>query len=122
MSYLTIKSLNSTRGDKIELKDALEFHYKSVLSHYFSPDFDACRFLIYLNNYDNFCFQVKPNGEILDLVSTLRKDNTGYHLKNLFIGAEGTLGFITKVAIQCIPRPKFSHLAFLGNKTLQKQF
>lgn len=62
-----------------------------------------------------YCFKVKPNGEVLDLMSTLRKDNTGFHLKNLFIGAEGTLGFITKVALQCVPRPKFNHIALLGN-------
>lgn len=58
---------------------------------------------------------MKPDGEILDLMTSLRKDNTGFHLKNLFIGAEGTLGFVTKVALQCLPRPKFNHVAFLGN-------
>lgn len=69
------------------------------------------------NLYVDLCFisfKVKPDGEVLDLTTTLRKDNTGYHLKNLFIGAEGTLGFITKVALQCPPRPKYYHLAFLG--------
>lgn len=35
---------------------------------------------------------VLANGQILDLIQTLRKDNTGYGLKHLFIGAEGTLG------------------------------
>ncbi|KAG8933028.1 hypothetical protein FRC02_000215 [Tulasnella sp. 418] len=42
---------------------------------------------------------VLPNGEILDQLTTLRKDNTGYDLKQLFIGAEGTLGIITGVSI-----------------------
>lgn len=35
---------------------------------------------------------VLANGEVLDLLRTLRKDNTGYDLKQLFIGSEGTLG------------------------------
>jgi D-2-hydroxyglutarate dehydrogenase len=42
---------------------------------------------------------VGANGEILDGLTTLRKDNTGYDLKQLFIGAEGTLGIITKGAL-----------------------
>ena len=46
---------------------------------------------------------VLPNGEILDNMTTLRKDNTGYDLKHLFIGAEGTLGVITECSILCPP-------------------
>lgn len=42
---------------------------------------------------------VTADGTVLDLLKTLRKDNTGYALKQLFIGAEGTLGVVTKVAI-----------------------
>ena len=38
---------------------------------------------------------VLPNGEIYHELSPLRKDNTGYDLKNLFIGSEGTLGIVT---------------------------
>ncbi|CAE6449314.1 unnamed protein product [Rhizoctonia solani] len=49
---------------------------------------------------------VLPNGEILDQLSTMRKDNTGYDLKQLFIGAEGTLGVVTAVSIQCPPAPR----------------
>lgn len=64
--------------------------------------------------YEIYFIKVTPEGEILDLTTNVRKDNTGYHMKNVFIGAEGTLGFITKVALQCIPRLKFKHLAFLG--------
>lgn len=60
-------------------------------------------------------FKVKPDGEVLDMMSSLKKDNTGFHLKNIFIGAEGTLGYVTKVALHCPPCPKFVHLAFLGN-------
>ncbi|KAJ1989168.1 D-lactate ferricytochrome c oxidoreductase [Dimargaris cristalligena] len=46
---------------------------------------------------------VLPSGEVMDLLSTLRKDSTGYDLKQLFIGAEGTLGVITGVALQTAP-------------------
>jgi FAD/FMN-containing dehydrogenase len=42
---------------------------------------------------------VLADGRILDMMSGLRKNNTGYHLKNLFIGSEGTLGVITQVSI-----------------------
>ncbi|VEN44639.1 unnamed protein product [Callosobruchus maculatus] len=41
------------------------------------------------------------------------KDNTGFHLKHLFIGSEGTLGVVTKVAIHCPPKPRAINLAFL---------
>ena len=48
---------------------------------------------------------VLADGRVLDLLKTLRKDNTGYDLKQLFIGAEGTLGIITKVALVAPPLP-----------------
>jgi len=48
----------------------------------------------------------------------MRKDNTGYHLKHLFIGSEGTLGIVTKVAILCPNLPKHVNVAFIGKKTL----
>ncbi|KAK9869548.1 hypothetical protein WA026_003302 [Henosepilachna vigintioctopunctata] len=63
---------------------------------------------------------VKANGEVLDCLNTLKKDNTGFHLKNTFIGSEGCLGFITKVAIQCAPKPKSIQLAFLGAQNFDK--
>ena len=44
----------------------------------------------------------------------MKKDNTGYDLKQLFIGAEGTLGIISKIAMTCPPRPNAVNLAFLG--------
>jgi FAD/FMN-containing dehydrogenase len=44
---------------------------------------------------------VKADGTVVDLLTSLRKDNTGYDLKQLFIGAEGTLGIITKVVSAC---------------------
>jgi FAD/FMN-containing dehydrogenase len=48
---------------------------------------------------------VLADGRVLDLLRTLRKDNTGYDLKQLFIGAEGTLGVITAAALKLFPRP-----------------
>lgn len=62
---------------------------------------------------------VLPSGKILDLMSTNRKDNTGYDLKHLFIGAEGTLGIITKVGLACPPLPKARHAAFLACETFE---
>ena len=49
---------------------------------------------------------VLPDGRIWDGLRSLRKDNTGYDLKQLFIGAEGTLGIITAAVLKLYPRPK----------------
>ncbi len=49
---------------------------------------------------------VLADGTILDNLTTLRKDNTGYDLKQLFIGAEGTLGVVTGVSIMTPKRPE----------------
>lgn len=49
---------------------------------------------------------VLPNGDLMDLMSQLHKDNTGYNLKHLMIGAEGTLGIITRVVLKLFPQPK----------------
>jgi FAD/FMN-containing dehydrogenase len=49
---------------------------------------------------------VLADGRVLDLLRTLHKDNTGYDLKQLFIGAEGTLGVITAAALKLYPRPR----------------
>ncbi len=49
---------------------------------------------------------VTPQGEIWPGLSGLRKDNTGYDLKNLYIGAEGTLGIITAATLKLYPLPK----------------
>lgn len=57
---------------------------------------------------------VKADGTVLDCLTTLRKDNVGYDLKQLFIGSEGTLGVITKVAIQVAPRPAATRIALLA--------
>ena len=62
---------------------------------------------------------ILPSGEILDNITTLRKDNTGYDLKHLFIGAEGTLGVITECAILCPPMPKSRQLAIVACETFE---
>jgi FAD/FMN-containing dehydrogenase len=49
---------------------------------------------------------VLPDGRIWDGLRTLRKDNSGYDLKHLFIGAEGTLGIITAAVLKLFPRPR----------------
>lgn len=46
---------------------------------------------------------VLPNGDIVDELSSLRKDNTGYNLSQLFIGAEGTLGFVSRATFKLAP-------------------
>ncbi|MEN8503518.1 FAD-binding oxidoreductase [Paraburkholderia terricola] len=55
---------------------------------------------------------VLPNGDILEDLLELRKNNTGYDLKQLFIGAEGTLGIITAAAVRLYPRPHVTATAF----------
>ncbi|MBU3725085.1 MAG: FAD-binding oxidoreductase [Burkholderiaceae bacterium] len=49
---------------------------------------------------------VTPSGEIWNGLRALRKDNTGYDLRDLFIGSEGTLGLITAAVLKLYPRPK----------------
>ena len=49
---------------------------------------------------------VLADGRMLDMLRTLHKDNTGYDLKQLFIGAEGTLGVITAAALKLFPKPE----------------
>ena len=57
---------------------------------------------------------VLADGTVLDNLSPLRKDNTGYDLGQLFIGSEGTLGVITGCSLALPPLPSSVHLAFLG--------
>ncbi|SCU82396.1 LANO_0B06062g1_1 [Lachancea nothofagi CBS 11611] len=57
---------------------------------------------------------VMPNGESMNSMHALRKDNTGYDLKQMFIGSEGTIGIITGVSILTPPRPKAINVSFLG--------
>ena len=55
---------------------------------------------------------VLMGGEVIELLSGLRKDNTGYDLKNLFIGSEGTLGVITAATMRLFPKPVARSTAF----------
>lgn len=61
---------------------------------------------------------VLPDGSILDGLSTLRKDNRGIDLKQLFIGAEGVFGIITAVAVKLTPEPDQIATALLGLNSL----
>jgi len=56
---------------------------------------------------------VLPDGQIWNGLSRLRKDNTGYDLKNLLIGAEGTLGVITAASLRLAPIPRATGTAYL---------
>src|SRR5215217_7162920 len=60
---------------------------------------------------------VLADGRILNGLSKLKKDNTGYDLRNLFIGAEGTLGIITAATLKLFPKPRAVESAFVGLKT-----
>jgi D-lactate dehydrogenase (cytochrome) len=57
---------------------------------------------------------VLPDGRVLDQLRALRKDNTGYDLRHLFIGAEGTLGVITAASLKLFPRPHAYFTAFVA--------
>src|SRR5262245_5887987 len=57
---------------------------------------------------------VLADGRVLNNLNKLKKDNTGYDLKNLFIGAEGTLGIITAAVLRLLPRPRSVETAFAG--------
>ena len=54
---------------------------------------------------------VLPNGDVLHALRRLRKDNTGYALRHLLVGAEGTLGFITAAVLKLAPRPRQTEVA-----------
>ena len=61
---------------------------------------------------------VMPDGTIINALTGLRKDNTGYDLKDLLIGAEGTLGIITAAVFKLFPAPKARTTAFLSVASL----
>ena len=57
---------------------------------------------------------VLPDGRVLDGLTSLRKDNTGYDLRDLFIGAEGTLGVITAASLKLFPALRSIETAFIA--------
>ncbi|MCH4539900.1 FAD-binding oxidoreductase [Brucella tritici] len=57
---------------------------------------------------------VLPTGEILNDLRYVKKDNTGYDLKDLFVGSEGTLGVITAAVLKIFPQPKGKGVAYAG--------
>ncbi len=59
---------------------------------------------------------VLPNGSIFNGLKRLRKDNTGYDLRHLLIGSEGTLGIITAAALRLVPRPARDAVAIMAVK------
>ncbi len=61
---------------------------------------------------------VLPSGEIWNGLRRLRKDNTGYDLKHLFVGGEGTLGVITAAVLKLFPKPKDVHTCFAAVRDL----
>jgi FAD/FMN-containing dehydrogenase len=61
---------------------------------------------------------VLPDGRILNLLSELHKDNSGYDLKQLFIGAEGTLGVITAAVMKLVAKPRAYATAVLALRSL----
>ncbi|KAL8978762.1 MAG: hypothetical protein Q9177_006314, partial [Variospora cf. flavescens] len=63
---------------------------------------------------------VLPDGTVMDDLTTLRKNNTGYDLKQLFIGGEGTLGIITGVSVLCPQRPTAINVAYFGLENFEK--
>mmetsp|Transcript_11185 Transcript_11185/g.22015 ORF Transcript_11185/g.22015 Transcript_11185/m.22015 type:complete len:361 (+) Transcript_11185:198-1280(+) len=63
---------------------------------------------------------VLPSGEVMDTTHSMRKDNTGYDLKQLFIGSEGSLGIITKVSLLLPPLSTSMKLAFMKCDSFDK--
>lgn len=57
---------------------------------------------------------VLADGRVLNGLSKLKKDNTGYDLKHLFMGSEGTLGIITAAVLKVFPQPRSRETAFIG--------
>jgi len=57
---------------------------------------------------------VLPDGRVWDGLRSLRKDNTGYDLKHLFIGSEGTLGIVTAAVLKLYPKPRAQETVFAG--------
>ncbi|MEZ5871852.1 MAG: FAD-binding oxidoreductase [Nitratireductor sp.] len=63
---------------------------------------------------------VLPDGNVWNGLRKLKKDNTGYSLRNLFIGGEGTLGIVTAAVLKLFPRPAGREVAFAGVESPEK--
>jgi FAD/FMN-containing dehydrogenase len=63
---------------------------------------------------------VMPNGDVFDDLRKLKKDNTGYDLKDLFVGGEGTLGVITAAVMKLFPKPRGNEVAWVGLESPEK--
>lgn len=62
---------------------------------------------------------VLPDGRVLNDLRFVKKDNSGYDIKNLFIGAEGTLGIITKAVLKLFPKPKERYVAYVACENIE---
>ncbi|PIA18065.1 putative D-lactate ferricytochrome c oxidoreductase [Coemansia reversa NRRL 1564] len=89
---------------------------KCMLGGNVSTNAGGLRYLRYGSMHGNVLGieAVLPDGRILDTLFTLKKDASGYDIKQLFIGAEGTLGVVTAVSISLAPIPKASQVVVLG--------
>lgn len=63
---------------------------------------------------------VLPNGQVWDGLRPLIKDNSGYSLKNLFVGSEGSLGFVTRAVLKLFPRPMQQETALCALESVHK--
>ena len=63
---------------------------------------------------------VLADGRIVNALSKLRKDNTGYDVKSLFVGSEGTLGVVTAASLRLFPNPRARATAFIGLESPEK--
>jgi len=63
---------------------------------------------------------VLADGTVVDCLTRLRKDNVGFDVKQLFIGAEGCLGVVTRVALLAAPRPSSVNVAMFGVESFDK--
>ena len=61
---------------------------------------------------------VLADGQVLDLTTTLKKDNRGFDLKQLLIGSEGTLGIVTAATVKLLPAAKARATAWLGLESI----
>jgi FAD/FMN-containing dehydrogenase len=61
---------------------------------------------------------VLADGQVLDMMTALRKDSAGYDLRHLFIGSEGTLGLVTGAVLKLFPKPRQRATAFLKLATI----